>query len=557
MKPRNAKTSGPTVRELMERRRAKIRGEAGRTAAAPPRPTSPLPARAPAETGQVSVILTAWNQGRFIEEALWCWANQTYRPAEIVYADDGSDDDSVTRVAGRFPQVRVMQLPHRGQVASRNTAYARLRSEPKDSQFVVFADGDNMVSRDFLKAGVEALRRDKAAGIAYADILRFEQGDLGSVWRRAEYNHAPDHDWLAHRNYIDSTSVLRREAFEAAGGWEGDAETLFDWWLWQRITRLGWGLAKMPPSEFLLYRSHAGQSGRRRKDAAAMWRWHYSRLPFTIFTPFAEGRTRWSLDLWRENLRRSGARMDRAHLLVGDCQSDPAASRRMRDICEEIGPRSYTVFHKPNGAEHESLAFRRSPAMADFMCCLWRKAAPHFTGDFLWSLEDDVRAPEVAYFRLIDQMRPDVGIVGSPAVSRWRRPLEAMARRLTSAEPYALAMWDNGRFDYRGMRLAGAEDVGYLSMCSTLVRRSVLRGHVTAYSPNGDGRQSGHEHSLMRRCAQMPLRIVCDWDTPVDHMIDGEQALTLAQWRQEMAGDGYDYRRPPDLARIERAPKAN
>ena len=496
--------------------------------------------------GKIAVIVTARNQAKYLGDALTSLVRQSLPATEFLYADDGSDDNSC-EIADKFNGVRVLRLKHQGVVKARNAAYAALRSPVRDVPYVLVADGDNLLSFDFLKSAAAALDADKAAAVAYSRIIRLIETPAGHQTHCWRGNSAWDYDALAEANFADSSSLVRREAFEASGKWEDVLNTYWDWWLWLRLTRAGWRMNRLPESEYLLYRSHPAQHSKvmesKRLDA---YLWVQQRLPVTLFTPFAPGRP-WSLELWRENVLRSGLDLKRAHILIADNTGDPEQSARIVSILRELSPNAWTVL-PGDSRNYDDLGLRLNHGMTKMMCRLWRRALRHVEGDILWSLEDDIRIPEGGYSRLVSALRPHVGIVGSPAVSRWRRPLEVMANRLKSADPYDLAEREDHRTDYTGMQLSGVESVGSTSVSSTIIRGSIFRAHAPMLTPNGDDRWYGHEFSLMRRCIQAGREVLCHWDTPVDHMVDGEEGLTVAAWREEMRKP--DYYRKPDFSQI-------
>jgi len=488
---------------------------------------------------RVAAVVTAMNQGKYLAEALNSLLRQSRPPEEIVYADDGSTDDSLA-VARRFPSVRVLALPHQGVAAARNAGYAALTSDRHQVPYVTFLDGDDIHAARNMAIGAGMLDEDFGLGIAYPRMISYEETDGGHV---VDVLYDKDFDYHALRceNYITSMSVIRREAFEAAGRWQDVPEgVLWDWWLWLRITRLGWAARKMPDPAMLIYRRHAAQNTRVTKGQRRVIGYQAitRMLPVTVFTPFAHGRP-WTLDLWRDNIFRSGLDLANTQAVLADNMDDPALTRQLVNMAAGMGFRAWTVLPVPAKIGHRDLSVRLAGGVTAWMCDLWRRAMPLFDGDLVWSLEDDVRAPEGAFLRLADCLRPDVGIVGSPAVSRWRRPLEVMVYKLAGVQPFSLGVLPNGRMDYQGMAMEGVESVGSMSLCSTLIRRRVLAGHVPIESPNGDGRHAGHEFSLMRRAWQMGLRVLCDWTTPVGHMLDAKTALTVDQWRQDMARPDY------------------
>ena len=104
------------------------------------------PAAAPA-LERVSVVVGARNYGHFLGPCLHSIYAQTRRPAEVIYADDGSEDDSLA-VARAFEAhgLKVLALPFRGVAAVRNAG-----AEATTGDLLLFVDGDNLLTPDFLR----------------------------------------------------------------------------------------------------------------------------------------------------------------------------------------------------------------------------------------------------------------------------------------------------------------------------------------------------------------------------------------------------------------------
>lgn len=551
---------------LIDQRRAQILGlPANPTPQKPKAATPPVPPPARSgrpsararQRGGVAVVLAARNQARWLGQALRSVVTQSLRPVEVIYADDGSEDNSIAVAAG-FRDVRIVPGRQGGVCAARRAGYSKLRHNYYDAPYVLFCDGDDILSRDLLAEAVEALDADLSLGAAYPRLLRYHEDVGDDVIGSWHSDQTWDYDRLAEQNYIGQATVLRREAFEAAGGWETDEDlwTPVDWWLWLRMSRAGWGFRLLGECAFLVYRQHSKQHSRiGQAEREEAYRRMQMRLPVTVFTPFSAGRREWSLDLWRENIARSGLPLERAHVIASDNMGDAEASRRLREMLAGLPLRGWTVLPVGAQIEGDSMAARicglASPVNL-FMCDLWRRALAVADGDLLWSLEDDVRVREGGYSRLAAALRPTTGIVGSPVASRWRTPPDVMVGMVESERPWRVAIREVAgmRFkDWGAARFEGVEEVGFLSVSSTVIRRSVWRGHAPMPSPLGDGCSSGHEHSLMRRCADVGRRVLCDWTTPADHLLDARTALTVEQWQEARARPDY-YAAPQGMALV-------
>ena len=91
------------------------------------------------DPGLVSCILPVYNGELYLREAVDSILAQTYRPLEIVVADDGSTDGTPDVVASYGKQVRYAWQPNTGPGASRNLG---LRMAQGD--FFAFLDADDL-----------------------------------------------------------------------------------------------------------------------------------------------------------------------------------------------------------------------------------------------------------------------------------------------------------------------------------------------------------------------------------------------------------------------------
>jgi glycosyltransferase involved in cell wall biosynthesis len=118
----------------------------------------------------VSVVVTAYNQARYIGEALRSVMSQTYPRYEVIVVDDGSTDDTSLRVAEVDGAVTYVRQRNRGVAGARNTGVRRARGD-----LVAFLDGDDLWEPDKLSMQVEAALRYPSAGLLAVDGVQFDE----------------------------------------------------------------------------------------------------------------------------------------------------------------------------------------------------------------------------------------------------------------------------------------------------------------------------------------------------------------------------------------------
>lgn len=115
-----------------------------------------------------SVVIPLYNKGREIAETIRSVLNQNYPHFELVIVDDGSTDHSV-KVVNRFvdERIRLVRQPNGGVSTARNRGI-----EESENDYIVFLDGDDLWSPNFLQEIRKLIKRFPEVGL-YATNYRF------------------------------------------------------------------------------------------------------------------------------------------------------------------------------------------------------------------------------------------------------------------------------------------------------------------------------------------------------------------------------------------------
>ena len=119
---------------------------------------------------QVSVIMPAYNVGRYVRRAVQSLQNQSLSDFELLVVDDGSTDDTgrvLDSLAERDIRITVFHTPNGGAPAARNYALDRAHGT-----YVMFMDADDWVEPDMLRdmvAMAEENRLELAISAFYID----------------------------------------------------------------------------------------------------------------------------------------------------------------------------------------------------------------------------------------------------------------------------------------------------------------------------------------------------------------------------------------------------
>ena len=201
----------------------------------------------------VSIVIPNFNLGRFVGEAIASALAQTHPAIEVIVVVDGSRDDSLARIratpgflAGR---VEVIAQANRGVARARNAGAARAHGA-----FLVFLDADDLLEPAYVERCLAALRAaPPPVGYAYTQMRYF--GAAEGIYRSKPFGR-----WkLVRGNFINASALVRREAFEAAGGFDPGLTGHEDHALWVALLDLGWtGVFVKEP--LLRYRRHGEAS---------------------------------------------------------------------------------------------------------------------------------------------------------------------------------------------------------------------------------------------------------------------------------------------------------
>ena len=204
----------------------------------------------------VSIVIANYNYGRFLGEAIQSALDQSHPEVEVILVDDGSSDDSL-EVAARYP-IQVHALVNGGVSAARNFGASRSRGA-----FLLFLDADDRLEPQAVAVMVAALAAaPERVAYAYPQYRRF--GDQDGVYESKPFSHRA----LVAGTFVPATSLIRREVFEAVGGWDPNWNVaLEDYELWLRLLHHGYH-GVLVPEPLLLYRHH----GPSRNEAAVSQR---------------------------------------------------------------------------------------------------------------------------------------------------------------------------------------------------------------------------------------------------------------------------------------------
>ncbi len=178
--------------------------------------------------GLISVIIPVYNHAHTLEKSVASIIAQTYHPLEIIIVDDGSTDElnsALRKIKAETDRsnpnliLKIIHQENRGAATARNRGYKESTGE-----YVIFWDADTIAKPKMLERFKRQLDERPEASYAYSQFKFAWKKMKGQIFN-------PDD--LKRYNYIDTTSLIRREALnDVAGPFDESLKRFQDWDLW-------------------------------------------------------------------------------------------------------------------------------------------------------------------------------------------------------------------------------------------------------------------------------------------------------------------------------------
>lgn len=204
----------------------------------------------------ISCIVPVFNGQRYLGETLDSILAQTYRPFDVIVADDGSTDGTAAIVARYGDQVRYLLQPNSGPAAARNLGLSAARGE-----FAAFLAADDLWHPEKLVRQMARFQARPELDLCVTHIQNFWVPELAEEAKRFR-----DHRLAKPMpGYTCVTLLARRILYETVGQFDSTLQhgSDLDWFL--RAVEHGATMELLP--DVLVYR-RLHQSNRSRRLAS-------------------------------------------------------------------------------------------------------------------------------------------------------------------------------------------------------------------------------------------------------------------------------------------------
>lgn len=173
----------------------------------------------------VSVIIPCYNQGKYVCETLDSVRRQTFKDFECIIVNDGSTDDSTTKIKSfcdKDDRFKLIDKVNEGVSVARNIAIRNSRG-----QYILPLDSDDLIAPEYLEKTVNVFKNSPNVKVVYTDTEFF--GAKHGLFKLPEYNFQR----LLVRNILVCTAMFKRDDFDKTIGYNPNMNSgLEDWDFW-------------------------------------------------------------------------------------------------------------------------------------------------------------------------------------------------------------------------------------------------------------------------------------------------------------------------------------
>jgi len=199
---------------------------------------------------EVSIIIPAYNQDKYLKETLDSVISQSYKDYECIVVDDGSTDNTA-RIADKFcvhKNIHYHYQNNKGLAGARNAGIIRA-----SGKYIHFLDSDDLIEEDFFNKMAERMNNSDidilTCGWIYIDKDGKKISDkIGPVKSEDYFS-----DLSLGNLFPVHSAFMKRAIFEKIDKFNEDLGALEDWDLWLRAADKGLRFATIDKA-FVYYR---------------------------------------------------------------------------------------------------------------------------------------------------------------------------------------------------------------------------------------------------------------------------------------------------------------
>lgn len=213
------------------------------------------------EKPKITIVTAYYNGHKYIDETINSVLNQTFPCWEWIIVNDGSTEEESLKKLEEIKKIdsriKVVNKENSGLAATRDFG-AELASE--SSEYLVFLDDDDLISKVYLECAYWTLQTHKDASWAYSDVVNFQ----GMEFKWIKYF---DSEIEKKENLLVATALIRKKDFWDVKGYQLREKAVNeDWNLWLKLLAKGKKPVRMNFEGFWYRKKESGSELQRSKE---------------------------------------------------------------------------------------------------------------------------------------------------------------------------------------------------------------------------------------------------------------------------------------------------
>lgn len=210
----------------------------------------------------ISVVISNYNYGQWVGDAIESVLAQTEPVNEIIVVDDGSTDNSmsVLKPYEKEGKIKIISQVNSGVAAARNAGV-----EAASFPIILNLDADDELSPYYVANVYPKIAEDRGVGIAYSGVkfLTAKGKDSGAETTFKEFRwEVQSREGVPPPTCIPSASMFRKEMWRRCGGFRQQYAPGEDTEFWTNGLSVGFTAVLATPEALFWYRGHEGSASR-------------------------------------------------------------------------------------------------------------------------------------------------------------------------------------------------------------------------------------------------------------------------------------------------------
>lgn len=177
-----------------------------------------------------SVVIPAYNQSRWLGEAIASALAQDPPPMQVIVVDDGSTDDTDAVISPFRDRIELIRQENQGVAVARNRGMERA-----SGQWIAFLDGDDRWRSGHLETLARAALENPDAGLIFTGAVVIDREGRELKKKPGRLGSDPFESLLLENTVTTSSAAVNRSCLESTGMFLPGLFGPEDWDLWLRI----------------------------------------------------------------------------------------------------------------------------------------------------------------------------------------------------------------------------------------------------------------------------------------------------------------------------------